>query len=114
MSVPEREYERLLCGTEVGDHFPVYDVEPPCSRQQLQRRLSQQQRRARPPGKTLALLTHQAAPTNSLAMRATRSAAPGEPSLARTSASPFNMSCRRGPSFTRSSASASAMIAGMI
>src|SRR3954470_6935452 len=98
MSVPEREHESAAARPCRRQSFLVFHAVPPCSCDHVERPETEEESSAQAPRKGLLAVGPPLAPASSLAIRATRPAAPGVPSLARTSASPASTSRRRGVS----------------
>ena len=89
MAMPGRENESFL-SAQLSERRAVHHTKTPCAPEKVKKAPAEQQRCFRTQRELLSLLGHQPSPANLLAIAATRSAAPGVPSLARTSASPVS------------------------
>src|SRR4051812_36405892 len=111
LAVPEREHEWLMLSAHGPEARIILDAEPPRAGENAdQERAERYDDRELPATLGVAVclglrLTHTA---SSLAMAATRSAAPGVPSFDRTSARPSSIARRRGSLWSSNDCSVSA------
>src|SRR6267378_4772769 len=110
--MPQGEDEGEAARAEVSDSFAIQHTDAPSSGEQIEKSPAQEEDDALTPGERFTRASHPRAPTRSLAIRATRSAAPGVPSLLRTSANPASTSCRCRLSRSRSPTITSAILSG--
>src|SRR4030088_1128920 len=115
LAMPQREQHALAGAARLGEGLPLEPLPPPGAGEPA----NQQDTQSHDPT-NLAVVAHRTAgpaaaevrPARSSAMRATRSAAPGWPSMSRTAASCATISARRTLAGSRSGWSASATRAG--